>query len=53
MKEKKSCDFTKKLLTLVQVFFVRDGRLIGREHFHLNISQAEEDSQILNSFVKN
>ncbi len=37
---------------VVQVFFVRDGRLIGREHFHLNISQAEEDSQILNSFVK-
>lgn len=37
---------------VVQVFFVRDGRLIGREHFHLNISPAEEDSQILNSFVK-
>lgn len=37
---------------VVQVFFVRDGRLIGREHFHLNISRAEEDSQILNSFVK-
>ena len=37
---------------VVQVFFVRDGRLIGREHFHLSISAAEEDSQILNSFVK-
>jgi len=37
---------------VVQVFFVRDGRLIGREHFHLNISSAEEDGQILNSFVK-
>lgn len=37
---------------VVQVFFVRDGRLIGREHFHMNISPAEEDSQILNSFVK-
>lgn len=37
---------------VVQVFFVRDGRLIGREHFHLNISLAEDDSQILNSFVK-
>ena len=37
---------------VVQVFFVRDGRLIGREHFHLNISPAEEDSQLLNSFVK-
>lgn len=37
---------------VVQVFFVRDGRLIGREHFHLTISAAEDDSQILNSFVK-
>lgn len=25
MKEKKSCNFTKKLLTLVQVFFVQEG----------------------------
>lgn len=37
---------------VVQVFFVRDGRLIGREHFHMSISSAEEDRQILNSFVK-
>ena len=37
---------------VVQVFFVRDGRLIGREHFHMSISSAEEDGQILNSFVK-
>lgn len=37
---------------VVQVFFVRDGRLIGREHFHLAISAAEEDVSLLNSFVK-
>lgn len=37
---------------VVQVFFVRDGRLIGREHFHLTISAAEEDVLLLNSFVK-
>lgn len=37
---------------VAQVFFVRDGRLIGREHFHINISPAEEEGQILNSFVK-
>lgn len=37
---------------VVQVFFVRDGRLIGRDHFHMSISSAEEDGQILNSFVK-
>ena len=37
---------------VVQVFFVRDGKLIGREHFHLAASTAEEDSQILSGFVK-
>lgn len=37
---------------VVQVFFVREGRLIGREHFHVNIATAEDSSQILTSFVK-
>ncbi len=37
---------------VVQVFFVRDGRLIGREHYHLNLSSDEESSQILGSFLK-
>ena len=37
---------------VVQVFFVRDGKLIGREHFHVSASMAEEDGQILGSFIK-
>ena len=37
---------------VVQVFFVRDGKLIGREHFHVAASTAEEDGQILGSFIK-
>lgn len=37
---------------VVQVFFVREGRLIGREHFHVNIATAEDGRQILTSFVK-
>ncbi len=37
---------------VVQVFFVREGRLIGREHFHVSIATAEGNSQILTSFVK-
>lgn len=37
---------------VVQVFFVRDGRLIGREHFHVEAGTAETPSQILNGFVK-
>lgn len=37
---------------VVQVFFVREGRLIGREHYHVAIATAEDDRQILTSFVK-
>ncbi|WP_024347128.1 excinuclease ABC subunit UvrC [Lacrimispora indolis] len=37
---------------VVSVFFVREGRLIGREHFHVSIATAEDNSQILTSFVK-
>lgn len=37
---------------VVQVFFVREGRLIGREHFHVSIATAEDNRQILTSFVK-
>ncbi len=37
---------------VVQVFFVREGRLIGREHFHVNIGADEDHRQILTSFVK-
>ncbi|WP_394525775.1 excinuclease ABC subunit UvrC [Lacrimispora sp. JR3] len=37
---------------VVQVFFVREGRLIGREHFHVSIGAAEDEKQILTGFVK-
>jgi len=37
---------------VVQVFFVREGKLIGREHFHVNVATAEDNGQILTSFVK-
>lgn len=36
---------------VVQVFFIRGGRLIGRDHFYLRISRDESASEILNSFV--
>ena len=32
---------------VVQVFFVREGKLIGREHFHMTIATAENPAQIL------
>ncbi len=37
---------------VVQVFFVRDGRLIGREHFYVTINVGDTTQQILASFIK-
>ena len=37
---------------VVQVFFVREGRLIGRDHFHLNVALDDTDTDIMTSFVK-
>lgn len=37
---------------VVQVFFIRGGRLIGREHFYLRITKDEPIGSILDSFIK-
>ena len=37
---------------VVQVFFIRDGRLIGRDHFYLRIAEGEQTREILSSFIK-
>ena len=37
---------------VVQVFFVREGKLIGRDHFRLSVAMDEEKGAILTSFVK-
>ena len=37
---------------VVQVFFVREGKLIGRDHFHVTVGADEDQKQILTSFVK-
>lgn len=37
---------------VVQVFFVRDGKLIGREHFYMTHVQGYDAAQILLDFVK-
>ena len=37
---------------VVQVFFIRGGRLIGRDHFYLRISKGETCGEILDSFIK-
>ncbi len=37
---------------VVQVFFIRGGRLIGRDHFYLRILEGETKGGILSSFIK-
>ncbi|MDO4451613.1 MAG: excinuclease ABC subunit UvrC [Lachnospiraceae bacterium] len=37
---------------VVQVFFIRGGRLIGRDHFYMKISRDEKKSEILENFIK-
>ena len=37
---------------VVQVFFIRSGKLIGREHFHFNDIEHETKSELLTAFIK-
>ena len=37
---------------VVQVFFIRDGKLIGRDHFFLRVARGDTKSQVLSSFMK-
>ena len=37
---------------VVQTFFIRSGKLIGRDNFHLSGVQDEEDGDIMASFLK-
>lgn len=37
---------------VVQVFFIRDGKMIGRDHFYLRIAADASSSQVLLNFVK-
>lgn len=37
---------------VVQVFFIREGKMIGRDHFHIQAGMAESRGEILDGFVK-
>ncbi len=37
---------------VVQVFFIRDGKMIGRDHFYLRVAPQDTKAAILNSFIK-
>ena len=36
----------------VQVFFIRNGKIVGREHFILDETEGEQKNEILSSFIK-
>ena len=36
----------------MQVFFIRSGRLIGRDHFYLKSAENDTEGEILSSFIK-
>ena len=37
---------------VVQVFFIRGGKMIGREHYHMRLTGEEERADVLTDFVK-
>lgn len=37
---------------VVQVFFIREGKLLGRDHFHMAVAQGDGISEILSQFIK-
>lgn len=37
---------------VVQVFFIREGKLLGRDHFHMLVAQGDGLSEILSQFIK-
>ena len=37
---------------VVQVFFIRGGKLIGRDHFHFNDVEHDTKSEIITAFIK-
>lgn len=38
--------------TCAQVFFIRSGKMVGRDHFLLSGSEQEEDEMVLTAFIK-
>lgn len=38
--------------TVTAVFFVRDGKVVGREHFHMQNTEQEDDESVITAFVK-
>lgn len=37
---------------VVQIFFIRDGQMIGRDHYRLTVAEGDTPDLVLNEFVK-
>ena len=37
---------------VIQIFFIREGKIVGREHHYIHIAVDDDNSQILESFIK-
>lgn len=44
--------YKNEIATCIEVFFIRNSKMIGREHFFLNGTQDEEIKVILSNFIK-
>lgn len=52
LKDKDVVGFTRKDSDIcIQIFFIREGRVIGRDNYVLNDVQDEEDEYIINTFI--
>lgn len=37
---------------VVQVFFIRQGKLLGRDHFHMSVAEGDSRAEIITQFMK-
>ncbi|MFQ7575732.1 MAG: excinuclease ABC subunit UvrC [Lachnospira sp.] len=37
---------------VVQIFFIREGKLLGRDHFHMSVAEGDTKSEIISQFMK-
>lgn len=37
---------------VVQIFFIRSGKLLGRDHFHMSVAEGDTRSEIISQFLK-
>lgn len=45
-------DFSEIYESVIQVFFIRNGKLIGREHFHMSNEGEITSREVLSAFIK-